>query len=534
MAQKTRSQLQTQSDNTFLDNSTGQIVPVNHREWNNDTIDSVATQLDSNDFQGINTFSQQINSLVGIDGNALYSENADVRLDSGGVFCGGDSSMEVTFIRHLQNAFDDTVIDAPSSGRLLDLTNANANFIYIEGDGEFNAFSGLIGRIYYAMHTGTVDYKGLDKVPEYDFRIFPNDTLIFVFTSESTIRVLGIRRFSGGYQKNGQNFFTINSIEDLITIKSDRLLDVGATYRVLNAYLMPPASGILWDIYLTAIDKDVFAQVCYLRSNTFNDGTFQKAHFNGSFDSGAIRITEEIDTSCPFSYALASTSNTTVDQWINYGTKIYVAEGTAGTGIGFQGYIHLNNGGFIQRNNILDTLDRDNPFGRILTIKDQSNNLVDKFIKHSSATIGGSLNFGANFFDTLTPTIAELNTLMSSLGYGATITYYSVSFQIVNNGCVVNFNATATAKFNEGTSGREARILLPQPFNADGTLLLQYGYGTCRNITDSNHEDIGLIATRKNDKYFEVSAKWNTIVGTNKSLIFNGAYVYPTVFHVPV
>lgn len=40
MAIKTKSELQTQSDNTFLDNNTGQIIPVNHRAYNDDVLDT--------------------------------------------------------------------------------------------------------------------------------------------------------------------------------------------------------------------------------------------------------------------------------------------------------------------------------------------------------------------------------------------------------------------------------------------------------------------------------------------------------------
>lgn len=40
MAIKTKSELQSQSDNTFLDNNTGQIIPVNHRAYNDDVLDT--------------------------------------------------------------------------------------------------------------------------------------------------------------------------------------------------------------------------------------------------------------------------------------------------------------------------------------------------------------------------------------------------------------------------------------------------------------------------------------------------------------
>ena len=41
MAIKTQTELVTQSDNTFLDNTTGQIIPTNHRTWNEDVLDTM-------------------------------------------------------------------------------------------------------------------------------------------------------------------------------------------------------------------------------------------------------------------------------------------------------------------------------------------------------------------------------------------------------------------------------------------------------------------------------------------------------------
>lgn len=58
MAIKTKSELQTQSDNTFLDNNTGLIEPVNHRAYNDDTLDTTfaiagreVTLIDYNDLR---------------------------------------------------------------------------------------------------------------------------------------------------------------------------------------------------------------------------------------------------------------------------------------------------------------------------------------------------------------------------------------------------------------------------------------------------------------------------------------------------
>lgn len=41
MAIKTQTELSTQSDNTFIDNTTGLIIPTNHRQWNDDVLDTM-------------------------------------------------------------------------------------------------------------------------------------------------------------------------------------------------------------------------------------------------------------------------------------------------------------------------------------------------------------------------------------------------------------------------------------------------------------------------------------------------------------
>lgn len=45
MAIKTRAELETQSDNTFQDNNTGLIIPSNHRQWNDDLLETMFTGI---------------------------------------------------------------------------------------------------------------------------------------------------------------------------------------------------------------------------------------------------------------------------------------------------------------------------------------------------------------------------------------------------------------------------------------------------------------------------------------------------------
>ena len=81
MAAKTKSELITQSNDTFFDNTTGLIIPTNHRAFNDDCIDSFANQEDNNSFNGINTF------------NAAVKVNN--RLDTAYADLGGGSVMDI-------------------------------------------------------------------------------------------------------------------------------------------------------------------------------------------------------------------------------------------------------------------------------------------------------------------------------------------------------------------------------------------------------------------------------------------------------
>jgi len=71
MAVKTKSELVTQSDNTFLDNTTGQIVPTNHRLWNDDVLDTMfggiaGQRVNKDEFQNLVT-----NNLLIV--NSIYT-----------------------------------------------------------------------------------------------------------------------------------------------------------------------------------------------------------------------------------------------------------------------------------------------------------------------------------------------------------------------------------------------------------------------------------------------------------------------------
>jgi hypothetical protein len=67
MAEKTRTELIDSSDTTFFDNTTGLIIPTNHRAFNNDCIDSFANLQDTNVFTEPQTFNEAVTANRRLD-----------------------------------------------------------------------------------------------------------------------------------------------------------------------------------------------------------------------------------------------------------------------------------------------------------------------------------------------------------------------------------------------------------------------------------------------------------------------------------
>ena len=126
---KTRSQLQTESEATFLDNSTGLIIPTNHRDYNDNVGESAAILKNENTFEEVNTFQQTIISTVADNENAFSSANGNVVLTNGDLDVGGQTNLNTALIKVLQNAFKTTAITASGT---LDLSATDGNLIYIE------------------------------------------------------------------------------------------------------------------------------------------------------------------------------------------------------------------------------------------------------------------------------------------------------------------------------------------------------------------------------------------------------------------
>ena len=541
---KTRAQLQTESDATFLDNSTGQIVPENHRIYNDNVGESAAILKDSNTFEqetyfdgaidvnnGINVnpdayanFYATINSAVGDDVNAVYSQQGNILLEEGDLDVGGQTNLNTTFIRTLQNAFDPTIYYATNP--TLDLSLAEGNIIYIEGDGEINSWMGVQGRIYHAIFTGNVwwNANGGDVAPETNIHIFPSDTLIFVFTTTSAIRIIGIHRASvyQSNQYNGQNYFQINHPQDALNLASSGQLDIGATYKVMGAFELGKLSGVYYDVYLRAKTQDIFESTCYISHDDSSNGVLQKALFTGNFDQGSILISDYLDTAVGITYPFAATNYEI--QFALTGAKAYIEDGN----IGFFGdATFATDGGKPIYQNLLNVETTDARYGRIMNVSEES---ADRWITHSKYATAGTILFGNKWYTTGLPSVSAINTLFASIiGSGTTtLTSYRLSYTVVNEICTLNFYCELTGSFTYGASGREVWVLLPTPFLISAGSY--FSTGTCRNGS-GNHQDQGVIAmdfvnSSTDGKYFKITSKFST-QSNNQSLIISGSITFP-------
>jgi len=556
---KTRAQLQSESDATFLDNSTGQIIPENHRIYNDNVGESAAILKNPNIFEEENTFYRTIISDVAVDENALSSEEGYIVLTNGGLQIGGPSTfsqtiqsdvaddtnalssnygniylqngdldvggqtnLNSTFIRVLQNGFKSTAITASGT---IDLSTADGNLIYIEGDTTIDSFIGKVGQIFYALFTGTclLDHSIGNIQPPATFTIYPNDVLILLFTATDKIRVLGIYRSTDepNVQLNGQNYFQINLPQDALNLALNNSLAVGATYKVLGAYEVGKTSGIFYDVYLRAKTPQLYESTCYLSHDYYSNGVLQKALFFGNFDESSIQICDRLDAANIIDYTSAG-ANSGSSQFAIGGSKVYVRD----SNYNFWGDAYYADASArIQRDNLLNIEYEQTRFGRMMNVPDLG---VEKFISNSGYGYGGIYYFGNIWYDTPLPTVGEINIFFAlAIGSGTTtLTNYRVSYSVVNDICTLNFWASMTASYAYGASGREAWILLPTPFFiANDTY---FSTGTCRNNT-GNHADQGLQATNYvsagNNKYFKISSKFSS-QSNNQALIISGSITF--------
>ena len=218
MAKLTRFQIGEQSDDTFFDNSTGGIVPENHRIFNNDLNESFANLKDSNTFEGENTFQDTIQG----DGGANFTEQV---------------TMTAQFVQN-------QVATSIASDTSIDLTTTEGNIISISGNTEIWYWNGNVGSVFYATFQGDclINHQGGAILPDHSIQMKGSDTLIFKFESTTAIRILGLRRYAG-------DFFQLNAIQDFQDLIDAQALQIGAYYLIPQGYSI---WSELWDIIFFA------------------------------------------------------------------------------------------------------------------------------------------------------------------------------------------------------------------------------------------------------------------------------------------
>jgi len=555
---KTRVQLQTESDATFLDNSSGQIIPENHRIYNDNVAESAAILNNENIFEeentfyrtiisevaseenalsseegyiiltngglqvgGPSTFSQTIQSDVADDTNALSSNYGNIYLQNGDLDVGGQTNLNTTLIKVLQNAFKTTPITASST---LDLSATDGNLIYIEGDATIDSFSAKVGQVFYAIFTGTCLWDcGLGNIqPPTTFKTFPNDVLIFSFITDTTIRVFALYRNTdeANVQLNGQNYFQINLPQDALDLATQNCLAVGATYRVLGAFEMPKMSGIYYDVYLRASTPSTYEPTCYLSNTTDQQGVLQKAFFTGSFATESIFVIETLDSTNGISWAQALINGDGGSLFALGGAKSFIED----PDVGFYGDATFRTNGYYPiSQNLLDIQDS-GKFGRIM---DAGITPAPSFISHSAFGNAGTILFGTNWYTIGLPSNGAINTawtaLYSSPSSPTLITYYRVQYKVVNDICTLDFYATLTGFFDKNVaSPRELWAILPTPFSIAADSI--FSTGSVR-ISSGNHQDQGLLceAIPTNQQYFKITSKHNNALSTIQSVIMSGS-----------
>jgi hypothetical protein len=517
---KTRAQLITESDATFLDNSTGQIVPENHRIYNDNVGESAAILKNENTFEEVNTFQQTIISEVADNENAFSSTNGNVFLENGDLDVGGQTNLNTTLIKVLQNAFKTSGITASGT---LDLSATDGNLIYIEGDSTIDSFQGKLGQVFYAIFTGTCiwDYSIGNIQPPTTFKTFPNDVLIFSFITDTTIRVFALYRNTDevNVQLNGQNYFQINLPQDALDLATQNCLAVGATYRVLGAFEMPKMSGIYYDVYLRASTPSTYEPTCYLSNTTEAEGVLQKAWFTGGFEAQDIFIVDNLDASNPFTWSQAVINGGGGTQFALAGAKAFIQD----TSVGFYGDATFSNNDALPiSQNLLDIQESGQAkFGRIMDVSSSPT-----FIPHSAFGLSGSILFGANWHTIGLPSNGAINTAWTAL-YGSSaptlITYYRVQYKVVNDICTLDFYATLTGFFDKNVaSPRELWAILPTPFPIAADSI--FSTGSVR-ISSGNHQDQGILceAIPTNQLYFKITSKHNSTLSTSQSVIMSGS-----------
>lgn len=507
MAQKTRSELISQSNSTFQDGPPANITPTNHRQFNDDSTDSAANLLDSNNFQGNCTFSGAENNFAA--GTELIVDSSFTA--NNGAFVFGTSQFAEGAHRHACLVIDQYATNTYETALTINLQNADGNLIFIEGQDDVNIIDCAIGAIFYATIVDgfLLNPVGLSIQPARPIYLNAGDVLIFVGQAGSQIRILGLYR-SG----NGQNYFELPTIIDYQTLQFNNALIAGAYYYIPKAVGNYTYPEILWDVLCIANSGNNLAKA-YLR----NTAIWYNAKINDPFlANGDLQITGVADYVDRQDYNFYANSNVGLPVF-DTGSCVFAE---LSGGVTFRTTIDANV--LPISRNVLSVGDNTTAFfGRVLPDAQTAN--PNFYPHHYSPFQGGNYGNNPDYQSTgITPSIMDdfndgLN--LPNINFSDVTIYYSV----INDQCTVSFSLTFETKFVSGPSGQECQVAIPLPFTLAG--VQGTGHGSLRFVLEDNHEDIGAIITSGPSQYCVFGAKWRNTLGNQwYPVTCVGSYVY--------
>jgi hypothetical protein len=592
MAAKTRSQLKTQSDNTFLDNSSGEIIPVNHREFNDDTIDSFANLEDTNTFEEQNTFNAQINveggmtvinveplfattinSNVPFGATALDIPDGFIVLTNGGIQVGGPSEfggINVNGIANFQassefNSFVPLIVNVPDGNALYSengsviLENGRLNVggdVFIEGLVQLNNYDTNI------LAAANIDLSSISASVIYiegsttinGFTGLANQIVYLTFLNDVLLEELGAAFFpSQSYQiYSGDTIigiFTSTTQLRILSLKRkiadyyviDRIVDfrdlvtanalMGGQYYLVKGYDYPSGDNPLnWEILFFATSSSTYDPNVRIRPEV---GTAHSSNSKKFYDAQTTITSGSIGSGDVF---------LTGDTGSEYPISRFIADYNANEIFWSEGASAFVRGGTsIGLFNGKVTFDQ---FGspiyqNVQNITDYAAPWIGKIL---NSTYWSDVRFYANsgsadqywgngnYENPTGLSQGQMNALQVAFdNTGVTmIATPQATYSVVNDMVTCYFSMEISSPWNKGSSGRELWLYLPLPFTAAGDGQC-FGHGSVRNTTDANFSDNGAIVEYINNQTaVRLSAKHANAISSNKNCTVKCSIMYRT------
>jgi hypothetical protein len=512
MAQKTRTTLQNDSDSIFLDNTSGQIIPANHRDFNDDIIDSCANLEDNNVFDGDNQFTGmlQADGATTINGTADF--NAAATFNDTATF-NGESTFndKVTHAAQVVSGYAGATI---ASADTIDLTNVDGNLIFITGTTEINTILGNIGAIFYCTFVNGTDIVpiGTSIQPQKSLRYNAGDTIIFVIQAANQIRILGRYRDGGSFSE--QSAFTIDYY-DFTPLVANSLLQVGAVYDVggvpnLTNFLGIPA----FNLRVTAASANTLIK----RAILYLPDYFIPVWI-GSSDIADIKIygpeSSELNT---FNIDQFNTDNQNSPLYYP-GSQVVLADGIQNFRALVTQYYDA------QRINLIEYTQKG-----LAGIYIQDS-LGNRFWYRNDAPHNqlNDTRWGNNpDFEFIGVTPMNLDLLNADYNNPISVSDVRANYQLVNQLCTITIDCIFESAFNSNPF-HSALLYFPLPFRVTNAIDRGngIGHGSLEFVNIPNHPNIGVHGNYLSDPYSCLFfGKWSSTINTSEMVRISASYTY--------